>query len=86
MQSIAFLRNGRTIIAQVYKTYMEPQGDGKYLEVLFCEDANESRYRVPISEVIVKGLKRDAQKSGNKGARKKRKDKRANRRATACAN
>ena len=83
MQSVAFLRNGKTIIAQVYKTYMEPQGDGKYLEVLFCEDANESRYRVPISEVIVKGVKRDAQKPSNKGAKPKGKGKGRNRKVTA---
>lgn len=86
MQSVAFQRNGKTIIAQVYKTYMEPQGDGKYLEVLFCEDSSGSRYRVPRNEVIVKGVKRSANKSGNKSAKQKGKNKRANRIPATCAN
>ena len=68
MQSIAFLRNGRTIIAQVYNRYMEPQGNGKYLEVLFCEDSTGSRYRVPRNEVIVQGRKKQV-KAKKKKAR-----------------
>jgi hypothetical protein len=68
MTTIAFQRNGRTVIAQVYSRYLEPQGDGKYLEVLFCEDSSGSRYRVPISEVIVQGRKKQvkAKKKGKK--------------------
>jgi hypothetical protein len=68
MQSIAFQRNGRTIIAQVYKTYFEPQGNG-YLEVLFCEDSSGSRYRVPRNEVIVQGRKKQVKEKKGKKAR-----------------
>ena len=67
MQSIAFQRNGRTIIAQVYKKYIEPQGDGKCLEVLFCEDSAGSRYRVPKSEVVLQGRKKQVKAKKKKG-------------------
>jgi len=67
MQSIAFQRNGRTIIAQVYKKYLEPQGDGKYLEVLFCEDSSGSRYRVLRNEVIIQGRKKQVKSKKKKG-------------------
>jgi hypothetical protein len=69
MQSIAFQRNGRTIIAQVYSRYLEPQGNGEYLEVLFCEDSSGSRYRVPRNEVIVQGRKKQVKEKKGKKAR-----------------
>ena len=70
MQSIAFLRNGRTIIAQVYSRYFEPQADKRFLEVLFCEDSSGSRYRVLRSEVIAQGRKPMKKDKKTKKARK----------------
>ncbi len=59
--AVAFRREGRTIIGQVYSRTVELL-DGKYQEVLFCKDGNGSRYRVPKSEVLVMGRKKEARK------------------------
>lgn len=54
---IAFQREGKTIIAQVYSRYMEPQNDKRYLEVFFCEDSDGRRYRVEKPDVLLSGNK-----------------------------
>lgn len=71
MTTIAFLRNGRAIIAQVYNKYFEPQDDKSFLEVLFCRDSAGSRYRVLRSEVIAQGrkpVKKDKKKKARKAS------------------
>lgn len=55
-RKIIFQREGKNIIAEVYSRQMESLGRRKgYQEVLFCEDKDGSRYRVPRSEVIARG-------------------------------
>jgi hypothetical protein len=57
-KSIAFRREGRVIIAEVYSRYMEPLGKHTgYLEVLFCQDSDGHRYRVLKSDVLMSGTK-----------------------------
>jgi len=56
--TIIFKRNGQNIIAKIFKTTIEPldTGTGKQV-VYFCQDSEGKRYRVPKSEVLIKGIK-----------------------------
>ena len=68
--AIAFQRKGKIIVAQIYSRYMEPLGNKRYLEVLFCKDKSGSRYRVLKNEIIAQSKidkPRDKKKARCKG-------------------
>jgi len=54
--TIIFKRNSQNIMAEIFRTTIEPldTGNGKQV-VFFCQDANGRRYRVPKSEVLILG-------------------------------
>jgi len=62
---IAFQREGKTIIAEVYNHILEPfeAGGYKHQLIYFAKDSEGKKYRVPKSDVIVSG----------RGKKKKRK-------------
>lgn len=60
--AIAFQREGRNILAEVIGTNIEPLGNTRQV-VFFCRDSEGNRYRVPKSEVIVQGRKREKKKA-----------------------
>lgn len=75
---IAFQREGKTIIAQVFLTTREPSetGNGRQV-VFFCKDETGHKYRVPRSEVVFYGnrVPKSLKKKDRKPKAKKRKDK-----------
>jgi hypothetical protein len=77
---IAFQREGRIIIAQVYSTFMERQKDGRYMEVFFCKDSAGIRRRVEKSDVMIVTAK-TAAKPLKKSKRRRERDARRERKA-----
>lgn len=82
---IAFYREGRLIIGQVYSTFMERQRDGRYMEVLFCQDSDGIRRRVEKRDVLLSGtnLPKSMAKAPKKSKRRRERDARRERKAKA---
>lgn len=82
---IAFQREGRLIIGQVYSTFMERQRDGRYMEVFFCQDSDGIRRRVEKPDVLLSGTKlpKSMAKAPKKSKRRREREARRERKANA---
>ena len=84
MQTIIIQRGSKRLIVDIFNIVIEPLGNSRQV-VFFCRDKMGNKYRVPKSEIVVKGVTNSANKPSLKSAKPKRKGKKSNRRIEAEA-